>query len=445
MKKRFSRNFFEPVGFLSCTLFCTLLFSFIPSISAATSIEDVRMWTAPDHTRLVFDLSNSVEYDIFRLHGPERVVLDIKSTKMNAKLSNLALPDPVLISLRHGTQDGGITRVVLDVQEGVTPRSFLLKKSAQKPNRLVIDLIPKQEQSSKTKVEQASSNNRDIIIAVDAGHGGEDPGAIGKNKLQEKIVTLAVAKELAKLIDAQKGMKAELIRKGDYYISLKNRVRKVREVNADMMISIHADAVDTRNVKGASVYTLSEDGATPDRVAAALAAKENAADEIGGAEPSEEVSDPLIRGILGDMAKRDGLDSSELLANLMLNKLKQSFPIKYSKPKHARFAVLTTLEIPCVLVEVDYISNPARENVLKSPSHQKGLADAMHSATTDFFTRMGRIADATTENIIHTVNKGESLWSIAKQYGVSVSKIVKLNSLKRQSLQVGQRLLLPQS
>ena len=444
MNTQVSRSFLKPLDFLFPLLCCSLFFSFSSFASAAVSIDEIRMWTAPDHTRLVFDLSDGVEYEIFRLHSPERIVLDLKSSKMNAKTDSLELPDPVLLSLRHGDQDGGSTRVVLDVRNGVTPRSFLLKKSASKPHRLVVDLIPKQDKPTITKATQSESNNRDIIIAVDAGHGGEDPGAIGKNRLQEKKITLAVAKELAKLIDAQQGMKAVLVRKGDYYVSLKNRVKLVREANADMMISIHADAVETRNVKGASVYTLSEDGATPDRVAAALAAKENAADEIGGAEP-EEVSDPMIRGILGDMAKRDGLDSSEMLANLMLSKLKQSFPIKYDKPKHARFAVLTTLEIPCVLVEVDYISNPKRERVLNTPEHQKGLASALYSATTDFFTRMGRLSSSAAQHVVHIVNRGESLWSIAKQYGVSVSNIVELNGLHQKSIKVGQRLRLPQS
>jgi len=194
------------------------------------------------------------------------------------------------------------------------------------------------------------------------------------------------------------------------------------------------------------VYTLSESGATPDRVATALAAKENAVDEIGGARPEQEVTDPLVRGILGDMAKRDGLDSSEMLANLMIKKLTGNFPIKYNHPKHARFAVLTTLEIPCILVEMDYISNPKRERLLKSKAHQKKLAQAMYKASVDFFTRMGRLSpqNATAQHI-HTVHQGESLWSIAKKYGVSVSSLKKINHFKHSTLKVGQRIRLPQS
>jgi N-acetylmuramoyl-L-alanine amidase len=441
VKKRVSHSRHPLFSFV----FYALIFFTVSPAMAYTNINDIRMWTAPDHTRLVFDLSTSTKYEIFRLHNPERIVIDIANSKMQAKPTSLALPDAILLSIRHGKQKNGVTRIVLDVKKGVSPRSFLLKKSSKKPHRLVVDLIPKQKKVIKTKNVVKQGKHRDIVIAVDAGHGGEDPGATGKNKLKEKTVTLAVAKKLARLINARPGMKAVLIRSGDYYVSLKNRVRKVRALNADMMISIHADAIKTRSVKGASVYTLSESGATPDRVAAALAAKENAVDEIGGARPEQEVTDPLVRGILGDMAKRVGLDSSEMLANLMIKKLTGTFPIKYSQPKHARFAVLTTLEIPCILVEMDYISNPKREKLLNSSAHQKKLAKAMYKASVDFFTRMGRISPQTATAHIHTVHQGESLWSIAKQYGVSVSSLKKLNQFKHSTLKVGQRIRLPQS
>ncbi|MDQ7057102.1 MAG: N-acetylmuramoyl-L-alanine amidase [Ghiorsea sp.] len=410
---------------------------------AATSIHDIRLWTAPDHTRLVLDLSQAVEYNLFRLHNPERIVIDLKKTRMKTDVSKLNLPDPVLLSIRHGKQKGGVTRLVLDVKKGVSPRSFLLKKTKDNPHRLVIDLTPKNKKNIKPFKSNKQVKHGDIIIAVDAGHGGEDPGAIGPNKVYEKTVTLAIAKALAKLIDEQPGMKAVLVRTGDYFVKLRDRVKKVRAEGASMMISIHADAVTQRHVKGASVYTLSESGATPDRVAAALAAKENASDLVGGVMPKEEVSDPFIRNILGDMAKRDGLDSSEMFANLILKQLKHDFPIKYAKPKHARFAVLTALEIPSVLVEVDYISNPERERLLKRKSHQKGIAKAIFTSTKTYFTRLGMLDTSVPQ--IHTVHRGESLWGIAKKYGVSMSSILKLNNLKQQALRIGQRLRLPQS
>ncbi len=442
LTKRKQLTLFPKQVFILGFIAFLCLFSHV-SVASATSINAVRMWTAPDHTRLVFDLSQSVQYDLFRLHNPERVVIDIQKTKMNANVSKLDLPDPVLLSIRHGKQSKGTTRIVLDVKAGVSPRSFLLKKAKGKPHRLVIDLTPKQKKVIKSKTQQPKNKHKDIIIAVDAGHGGEDPGAIGPNKLYEKQITLGIAKRLADMINAQAGMQAVLVRNGDYFVKLRNRVKKVRSAGADMMISVHADAVKQRHVQGASVYTLSESGATPDRIAAALAAKENASDLIGGVMPGQEVSDPFIRNILGDMAKRDGLDSSEMFANLILTQLKQGLPVKYGKPKHARFAVLTALEIPSVLVEVDYISNPKRERLLRTKAHQQKLAKAMFTATKSYFTRMGRLHEATPT--IHTVHQGDSLWSIAKKYGVSVSSILKLNALKQQALKVGQRLRMPQS
>jgi N-acetylmuramoyl-L-alanine amidase len=208
------------------------------------------------------------------------------------------------------------------------------------------------------------------------------------------------------------------------------------------MISIHADAVRNRSVKGSSVYTLSERGATPDKVAAALAAKENAADAVGGVMP-DQVEDPLVIRILGDMAKRDSLNSSQLLAENILGKLHRTGPIKYNDPKRARFVVLGALEIPSVLVELDYISNPGRERLLKNSKHQKQLASALFNASVNFFQRMGRLKQVQART--HTVKRGESLWSIAQHYGISISRLRSVNGLDSTGLRIGQRLRLPQS
>jgi N-acetylmuramoyl-L-alanine amidase len=250
-------------------------------------------------------------------------------------------------------------------------------------------------------------SKKEIVIAIDAGHGGEDPGAIGKHGLQEKAVTLAVAKELAKTINARKGMRAVLIRKGDYFVPLKKRVRLARRSKADLMISIHADAVRNRGVKGASVYTLSERGATPDKVAKALAARENAADEVGGF-VSSEIDDPMVNMILGDMAKRDSLNSAYLLAETIIKNFGKVGPVKYGVPKQARFAVLGALEMPSVLVEIDFISNPKRERMLRSSRHQKKMAKALLDASLTFLKRQGRLKQT-------AVNRVQYQYSTARQ------------------------------
>jgi len=362
----------------------------LPAMAAAGSaVQDVRSWAAPDHTRLVFDLNQSVKYKVFRLHKPERIVIDLQNTRLKARFNKLAIPDPVIKAIRHGTPRANVLRVVMEVKEKVQPRSFLLKPMKGKPYRLVVDLMrPQKEKAAAIIVKK--SVHKGIVIAIDAGHGGEDPGAVGPRKLREKDVTLAVAKKLAKIINSKRGMKAVLIRTGDYFVSLKKRIYLARRAQADMMISIHADAVRQRSVEGASVYTLSERGATQDRAARALAAKENAADEVGGAS-KEEVYDSQVNKILSDMFRRDSLNSSQILAEEMLRKLKRAGPIKYGVPKRARFFVLKAMEIPSVLVELDYISNPAREKKLKSSRHQQKLATALFDASINFFEKMGRL------------------------------------------------------
>jgi N-acetylmuramoyl-L-alanine amidase len=283
-----------------------------------------------------------------------------------------------------------LLRIVLDVKESVQPRSFLLKPMQGKPNRLVIDLMrPKQALKQALEASKAR-DQRLLVVAVDAGHGGEDPGAIGPRRFMEKDITLAVAIKLARIINSKPGMKAVLIRSGDYFVPLGKRWKLARDAHADMMISIHADSVRRRDVMGSSVYTLSERGATEDKAARALAAKENAADEVGGV-AFDQVADPMVSRILGDMFRRDSLNSSQILAEEIIGQMKQVGPIKYDTPKRARFVVLSAMEIPSVLVELDYISNPSREKKLRNAAYQEKLAMALFDGSLSFFKKMGRL------------------------------------------------------
>jgi len=355
------------------------------------TVRHARLWTAPDHTRLVLDLSGPVDYRVFRLKSPERIVVDMRRTSLHARLDGLVRRGSVLAAIRYGESKEGTLRLVMDVKEKVRPRSFLLKPMHGKPYRLVVDLIRQKKIRSTVPTAQTRARKQ-IIIAVDAGHGGEDPGATGPDGVKEKDVTLAVAKILARTINAQAGMRAVLIRKGDYFVPLKQRVQLARKAKADLMISIHADAVRQRNVAGASVYTMSEKGAS-DHMAAMLARKENTSDAIGGVGPGE-VRDPLVNRILADLVKRDSLNSAELLADDILKHIRHIGPVKYSVPKHARFVVLGAPEIPSVLVELDYISNPRRERLLRSPRHQRQLAMALFQASKSFLRQQGRLPSA---------------------------------------------------
>lgn len=372
---------------LSCWVVMSMLW--MTSTSMAVEVKDVRLWTAPDHTRVVVDLSRQATYQVFTLQKPDRVVIDVDHGVINHKTDVLQSTDPVVASVRYGNPEKSKLRIVLDVKEKVKMRSFLLKPMQGKPHRIVIDLL--RNQSEKKAPVLKAHDKKDLVIAVDAGHGGEDPGAIGPSGLQEKQVTLEVAKKLVSILNKQKGIHAVLTRKGDYFVPLKKRVQLVRRAKADLMISIHADSVRSHKVKGASVYTLSEKGATPSKVAAALAAKENAADAIGGVVPDDTVDDPTVRDILGDMAKRDSLNSAIILASNILSELKSVGELKYDEPKRARFVVLGALEVPSVLVEMDYISNPMQEHKLRNSQHQYQLASALSKASLQFLQRMGMI------------------------------------------------------
>jgi len=376
---------------------CLLLISLIlPMTAWAVNVKAVRISDTVEKSRVVFELNRSVSYTIFRMHKPERVVIDMKHTVLHNHAMQGALPSRVVKSVRHGMHKG-VLRVVLDLkQRGLGMRSFVLKKMQGKPPRLVVDLLHPSNGSAGVERSAASSHQREWVIAVDAGHGGQDPGAIGPHGLQEKKVTLAIAKKLVALLNEQHGIRAVLTRRNDYFVPLKKRVRLVRQAHADLMISIHADSIRDRSVKGSSVYTLAERGATPDRVAIALAAKENAADEMGGLKQHEhlEVEDAAVRNILGDMAKRDSLNSSQVLAESMIASLKKVGETKYKEAKRARFVVLGALEIPSVLVEVDFISNPKQERKLRTSRYQRKLANALFQGSQKFLKRMGMLGQS---------------------------------------------------
>jgi len=416
-----------------------LLLAWLPATAAAgaPAILDTRLWSAPDHTRLVLDLSAPVKYRVFMLSAPSRVVIDMQNTSARRPLRLPADKGGVVASIRSGQPGRGLFRVVLHVKEAVQPRSFLLKPMHGKPYRLVVDLIRKTRPAPLT-VERARPR---VVIAVDAGHGGEDPGAVGRHGLKEKDVTLAIARALAHAINRRKGMRAVLIRKGDYFVPLRKRVAIARRAKAKVMISIHADAIRNRRVAGASVYTLSEKAS--DKEAARLARKENAADAIGGVMPGE-VYDPMVNRILVDLITTDSLNSAQSLAEQVLARLARVGPVKYRQPKSARFAVLKAAEIPSILVEVDYISNPRRERLLKRPGHQRKLAEALLEASIAFLRQQGMLTPARVRT--HIVKRGESLWSIARHYGISLDLLRKANSMEHvRKLRVGQRLLLPPS
>jgi N-acetylmuramoyl-L-alanine amidase len=270
--------------------------------------------------------------------------------------------------------------------------------------RLVIDLGLTARADQPIKVKHAPSDARDLIIAIDAGHGGEDPGAIGKNGTREKDVVLGIARELALKINAEPGMRAILTRSGDYFVPLRDRMRRARAQQADLFVSIHADAAHDRSIDGSSVYILSQRGAT-DEASRWLAERENASDLIGGV--SLDDKDDVLASVLLDLSQSASLNASQAAAERVLHQLTQAGEVRKHEVLQARFMVLKSPDIPSMLIETAYISNPQEEQRLRSPAHQAKLAAAIHRGVRDYFYAnppMGtRIAQLAGGNAAHPV------------------------------------------
>lgn len=384
--------------------------------SAAVTINNFRQWRAPDHTRLVFDVSAPLEHNIFVLDDPDRVVIDVEDAQLNDSFPEQDFTGSLLSAIRVGRSDSGTLRIVLDVRSAVQPRSFVLGPAGQYGHRLVIDLTDSkaaaaEEAKSTVEPEPTPEPVRDtvrdkkrapakapaqktFVVAIDAGHGGEDPGAMGRRyRTREKDVTLAIARELARIINQKPGMKAVLIRDGDYYVGLRTRFTKARAHRADLFISIHADAVPGRQASGSSVYALSEKGAT-DAMARFLAEKENASDLIGGVTLNDK--DDVLAKVLLDLSHTKTIQDSLTLGSDVLSELKRVGPVHGNHVRQAGFAVLKAPDMPSVLVETAFISNPAEEKKLRSPKFQREMARGIFQGIQRFATRNNGAAMASS-------------------------------------------------
>ncbi|HEY7773703.1 MAG TPA: N-acetylmuramoyl-L-alanine amidase [Marinagarivorans sp.] len=431
---------------------------FVSNIVAvqAAQIDGVRLWRAPDSTRLVFDLSSSVDHKLFTLENPSRVVIDIESAELNKGFGDVPIDDTPISRIRYGDRGNGSLRVVLDMSAAVKPRSFALARHGDKPDRLVIDLYDGNQSTVKTvqAVKEVSDNKRDIIIAIDAGHGGEDPGAIGPKKLREKDVVLDIARQMARLVDAAPGYKAKLIRDGDYYIPLSERRKKARDMRADLFVSIHADAFKNPNARGASVFALSRTGATSE-TARFLASKENDADLIGGVGGvSLTDKDDILAGVLVDLSMTATLTNSLQVGEHVLNNMGRISRLHKKQVEQAGFAVLKSPDVPSILVETGFISNPHEANKLATNSYRQYMAKAIFDGVSHYFESQppagtwlawhmeNKRANSPLEYIIA---RGDTLSGIAKRHRVSVQQLLEFNRLSDASIQVGQRLQIPAS
>lgn len=383
---------------LKTLLLCCALSS---GLTQAAQLTASRLWPSPDYTRITLEAAQPVAFKYFALANPERLVIDLDGVEAGAALDALAgqlsVDDPYISAIRVGVNRPGVMRLVLDLKAAVKPSLFQLQPMGPYGHRLVVDLYPAQTghpaaaaaspaaaEPSRPARPGAPQYARLITVAIDAGHGGEDPGAIGSSGSREKDITLALAKKLKQKIDAQENMRAVLTRDGDYFVPLSNRVVKARDVKADLFLSIHADAFIKPHARGSSVFALSENGATS--VAARwLAKKENDADLVGGV--NVDVKDPFLKRTLIDLSQTATINDSLKLGHAVLQEIGGINTLHKAHVEQAGFAVLKAPDIPSILIETAFITNPEEERRLNDPDYQDKLVNAIVGGIKAYFDK----------------------------------------------------------
>ena len=431
---------------------CGLTALLLASPVWSTQIKDVRLWRAPDHTRLVFDVSVIPRHKLIVLDSPLRIVVDLADTSTAAGFDHLPLAGTPIQLIRHGIRAGDDLRVVLDLAVAVEPHSFVLKAEGEQSNRLVVDLydLPREKEKELApgvKKSVADSSKRDIVIAIDAGHGGEDPGASGPGRVREKDVVLAISRELKALFARETGFKPVMIRQGDYYLGLSKRRELARSQQADLLVSVHADAFRSPKAKGVSVYTLSERGAaSTSTFAKFLAQRENASDRVGGVDLSSK--DDQLAEVIYDMSRRYSRDWSNGIGGRVLNEMGSISRLHSKRVEQAAFVVLKSPDIPSILVETGFISNPQEARLLNSRGYQGKMARSIYRGVLSWFVEHAP-ADTLlswqqqTKGREYTIARGDTLSEIALRFDVSVASIRNRNGLPGSTIKVGQKLIIP--
>ena len=417
-------------------------------VQSANKLDGVRIWAAPESTRVVFDLSQAPAYTHFNLTSPYRLVVDLKGTSTKLNLSKIANNSKLVKKVRISKPPSkGTLRLVIDLVKPVKASLFALSPTAPYGNRLVVDLddshVPSISQPTQPKAKL-----RDVIVAIDAGHGGDDPGSIGPTGIYEKTIVLQIAKKVEAKINATPGMKAVMTRTGDYFVNLNKRSEIARNSKADLLVSIHADAFTSPQPRGASVWVLSMRRANSE-IGQWLEHKEKHSELLGGAGEIIQNSDSeqyLARTIL-DMKMDSSMVSSHDIADVVLSQLGKVTKLHKHKPESASFGVLKSPDIPSILVETGFISNHKEERLLSQRDHQNNIAKAVHKGVQRYFESNPPINSlmASKGSLKHNVRKGESLSVIAHRYQVSVLSIKKANKLKSNNIRIGQKLVIPRA
>lgn len=420
--------------------------------AAAVSLDNVRMWHGPDKSRLVFDLSGPVNYRVERLRDPLRLVVDLDRAVFKGALPAPGTVGSHLLRIRKGIPRPGVLRVVLDLRHEVDSEVIVLTPNDIYGHRLVIDIASRDATRAPPSPLPAAPppatrevvdrpRGKSVVVAIDPGHGGEDPGALGGRGTLEKHVVLAVARRLKTRIDSHPGMTARLTRNDDYYVSLRERTRLARSFDADLFVSLHADGFYNRSARGMSVYALSNQGATSE-TARWLASKENASDLIGGVSLHDK--DDMLAQVLLDLSMTRTVSDGISFAGFVLEELRKLGPVHSRRVEQAGFAVLKSPDIPSVLVETGYITNPREEELLRTAAYHERLAEAIYRGILNYFEVHDMLPEPDSGGSrLHLVSSGDSLSLLASRYGVSVTELKELNDLRDNRIFVGQKLRIP--
>jgi len=432
------------------TLFWSAVFAALCLLAApasAATVEDIRLWSEDGKTRVVLDLSTPADHSLFTLPQPDRVVIDVRDSRLGERLARLPAGSGHVRGIRAAPRDGNDVRIVLDLERAVRPHSFSAGPYGRYGDRLVIDLAePGVPQPVKTVRPRPDAEPRDLVIAVDPGHGGRDPGAIGQGRTREKDVVLAIGRKLAARIDAEPGMRAVLVRKDDRLIPLRERMQYARRHRADLFVSVHADAVRDKRARGSSVWVLSLKGVSDE---AARLVEQNNTHLIGGVELSDKDQD--LASVLLDLSQNASLGASMEVGKSVIDELAKVGTVHKRTVQQAGFAVLKSPDVPSILVETAFISNPSEERKLRDRNHQDRLANAILAGIRNYFyanpppdswvahaVRQGR-----EPQVKHVITRGDTLSEIAMRYNVSISSIRAVNKIPGDRIRIGQVLRIP--
>ena len=417
-------------------------------LAHAAEVQSVRVHSGPEATRVVLDLSAPAEHRVFTLANPDRLVIDLAVSDLAA---SAPMPEArgVVTRVRTGPQANGTLRVVLELRESVKPKSFLLPPSEPYGHRLVVDLSPA---GGTPQVRRATAiegtAGRDLVVVIDAGHGGRDPGASGPHGAREKDVVLAIARQLADDLERRPGIRVAMTRTSDRSVSFDERMRIARRAEADLFLSIHADAFQDASARGATVYALSTGRAT-DEVARRAAERENAADLIGGVSIADK--DEVLARVLLDLSQSAAISASLSAGQEIIAQMSSVTRMRKSRVQQGSFFVLTAPDIPSILVETAYISNPREESALRDPGYQRDLAHAIGAGVVNYF-RLNAPPESTFAHnppppaaapVRHVIKRGETLSEIAAQYRVSLVSLRQSNGIRGDTIRVGQIITIP--